>query len=341
MRTYRKYIAVGLLLLTAVGAVAQTRLYGDGGNYYKKQKSKTNQAGLYTDQYDGVHHLVGLQVDAAFSTFLQQTNLMSTRPGGYGLGLTLQYAYLNGPFFLQTGIGIRWQDVRNNVADQQFQRDAVDATGTLNHLTYTFHDRTDQTRNVYAEVPFYIGGYIHGFYVMVGPKLSLPVWGDTRLSLLTTSTARYDGYIGPVGEMDNHGLRKDVPLTPEQQQGEALQLKLDVLGVVELGYELAFSNKGRPGYHRSNMRDQRLRIGAFAEIGMLNIAPKQSKVLYQVPEYAPYDFQEFTYNHVLTSGQVGSVHNLYAGLRLTYFFFGHQSKEKCLLCGAHGTVSPW
>lgn len=336
-----RYFAVGLLLLAALGLSAQTRLYGEWGNNYKKPKSKANQAGLYTDQYDGVHHLVGMQVDGAYSTFLQQSALMQTKPGGYALGFTLQYAYLNGPFFLQTGVGIRWQDVKNNVTDQLYQRDAIDAAGSLSHMTYSFYGRTDQARTVYAEVPFYIGGYFRGFYIMGGPKVSVPIWGDTRLDMLVTSTARYDGYIGPVEQMDNHGIRKDVPLTPEQQQGKELGLKIDVLGVLEAGYELAFSNKGRPGYHRANMRDQRLRIGAFAEVGILNIAPKGKNVLYEVPEFAPYDFQGFKYKHVLTTGQVGSVHNLYAGIRLTYFFFGHQTKEKCLLCGPHGAVSPW
>jgi hypothetical protein len=60
-----------------------------------------------------------------------------------------------------------------------------------------------------------------------------------------------------------------------------------------------------------------------------------------VPDSSPYDFQTFRYNHVLSTGQVGSVHSLYAGIRLTYFFFGVQTKEKCLLCGARGSISPW
>ncbi|MBR3408992.1 MAG: hypothetical protein IKG86_09150 [Paludibacteraceae bacterium] len=341
MRTNTRYILLLLLLTTALTAGAQTRLYGDWGSSYKKQKSKTNQAGLYTDQYDGVHHLVGMQVEGAYASFLQQSQLMQFTPGGYALGLTLQYAYLNGPFFLQTGVGLRWQDVQNRVADQLYTIEAIDAAGAACHMDYSFHDRTDRMRELYAQVPFYLGGYFRGFYVMGGVKASLPLTGDTRFNLLTTTTARYDGYIGPIEEMDNHGIRRDVPLTPDQQRGEALQMRFDLLGVFECGYELAFSNKGRPGYHRSHMLDQRLRIGAFAEIGILNSAPKTKLALYTVPDTSPYDFQTFRYNHVLSTGQVSSVHSLYAGVRLTYFFFGVQTKEKCLLCGARGSISPW
>ena len=163
---------------------------------------------------------------------------------------------------------------------------------------------------------------------------------DAHLNMVVSSTAKYDDYIGPIEEMDNHGIRKEVPLTPDQQKGEALKLKIDVLGVIEAGYEMAFSNKGKPGYHRSNMNDQRLRIGAFAEMGILNITPKTKKALYDVPASSAYDFQTFTYNHVLSTGQIGSTHNFFAGIRITYFFFGVQSKEKCLLCDTHGLISP-
>lgn len=339
MRNKRIYI-IALLLLTVLSVAAQTRIQDERGREYKKPKFKTNSAGLYTDQYDGVHHLVGLQVDGAYSTFLQSSDVMSSAPGGYALGASLQYAYLNGPFFIQTGVGVRWQDVKNKVANQQEQRDMLDATSTLSHMTYSFEQRMDETRELYAQIPIYVGGYFHGGYIMGGLKASMPVYGDTRLNMLVSSTAKYDGVIGPIEEMDNHGIRKEVPLTPDQQKGGALKLRFDVLGVIEGGYELAFSNKGKPGYHRSKMNDQRVRIGAFAEFGILNITPKTQNELFVVPGTSPYDFQTFEYNHALSTGQVSSAHNFFAGIRITYFFYGVLSKEKCLLCGLHGTVSP-
>jgi len=340
MKLRYRQLFTAFLLLAALSTVAQTRIYSEMGSNYKKPKAKTNSAGLYTDQYDGVHHLVGLQVEGAYSTLFSSPQLMSSSPGGYAVGASLQYAYLNGPLFVQTGVGIRWQDVKNKVADQQYMRDDIDKANMLSHVTYAFEQRKDEMRELYAQVPIYIGGYFHGGYVMGGVKASIPVYGDTRLNMVVSSTAKYDGYIGPIEEMDNHGIRKEVPLTPDQQKGAALNLKVDVLGVIEGGYEMAFSNKGKPGYHRSNMNDQRLRIGAFAEIGILNIVPKTKKALYDIPATSAYDFQTFQYNHVLSTGKIASSHNFFAGLRITYFFFGVQSKEKCLLCDTHGLISP-
>ena len=337
-----RYSYIIVLVLLSLSAVAQTRIAGDWGNEYKKKpKFKANDAGLYTDQYDGVHHLVGMQVEGAYATNFQSSKLMSVGPGGYALGFSLQYAYLNGPFFIQTGVGARWRDVTNRVTDQAYTLELTDAAGVKNYMTYSFEQRADEARTIYAQVPFYIGGYFRGAYVMGGLKVQIPVWGDTRLNMLVSSKAQYPGYIGPIEQMDNHGIRREVPLTPDQQNGKALKSKVDVLAVFECGYELAFSNKGRPGYHRANMRDQRLRIGAFAEIGILNSAPNTKEPLYEVPEASLYDFQTFHYNHVLSTGKVSTTHDFYAGLRLTYFFFGEQTKEKCLLCGRFGTVAPF
>lgn len=332
---------VTILLLSAVMISAQNRIYGDFGSNYKKYTKNANNSGLYTDQYDGVHHLIGLQGDVGYSSFLSSSKAMQVKPGGYTLGAALQYAYLNGSFFLQTGFGIRWQDVSNEVLDQQVQKDLYDATGTLAHMTYDFTNRVDKARAFYIQVPFYVGAYVRGAYILIGPKFTMPMFTSTQLDLIATSTARYDGFIGPIEEMDNHGIRKDVPLTPNQKQGKALDLGIDVTGVVEVGYELAFSNKGKPGYRASTMRDQRLRIGAFAEVGIMNIAPTKKLALNEVPNSTPYDFQAFEYNHVAMTREVTALHNLFCGVRVTYFFYGYQTKEKCLLCNSRGKATPW
>lgn len=337
----QKYYLLIVLLLSSLTVLAQTRIYGELGSNYRKEVKKMNNSGLYTDQYDGVHHLFGLQADGGYSAYLSSSKTMEIAPGGYTFGAALQYAYLNGVFFLQTGAGVRWQDVDNKVANQQVMRDAYDATGTLAHMTYDFVNRVDKSRAFYVQVPFYVGAYAYGFYFLAGAKFTMPIMGSTQLSLTASSTAKYDGFIGPLEEMDNHGIRKDVPLTPNQKKGKRLELGMDITGVVEIGYELAFSNKGLPGYRASQMTDQRLRFGLFAEVGMLNIAPDTKFSLNQVPDETPYDFHTFKYNHVAATNTVLSMHNLFAGLRITYFFYGHRSKEKCLMCSSRGKVTPW
>ncbi len=336
-----KYGLMATLVIMSLSLSAQTRIFGDWGSNYRPEKNKINKAGLYTDQYDGVRHLAGLQVDGGYSMFISKSDVMSMRPGGYTAGASLLYTYLNGIFFIQTGVGVRWQDVKNTVSDQFDSKDLQDAAGTNMHMTYDFKNRIDESRMLYLQVPLYVGGYARGFYFMIGPKFYMPLYGSTQLDLTATSIGHYDKYIGDMEEMDNHGMRKDVPLTPDQRNQPALKLKIDVAAVVELGYEFAFSNKGLQGYRKSTMLDQRLRIGAFAEMGILNISPKTDLPLNGVPDSSPYDFQSFQYNHVISTANVSSVHNLFAGIRISYFFFSNLTKEKCLLCGSNGMVTPW
>ena len=146
MKLRYKHIITAFFLLTSLSVAAQTRIYSEMGSNYKKPKAKTNSAGLYTDQYDGVHHLMGLQVEGAYSTLFASPKVMLASPGGYAAGLTLQYAYLNGPLFVQTGVGVRWQDVKNKVEDQKYMRDDVDKANMLSHVTYAFEQRKDEMR---------------------------------------------------------------------------------------------------------------------------------------------------------------------------------------------------
>ena len=113
--------------------------------------------------------MFGLQGDVGYSSFMSSSKAMQVKPGGYTLGAALQYAYLNGSFFLQTGFGIRWQDVSNEVLDQQVQKDLYDATGTLAHMSYDFTNRLDKARAFYIQVPFYVGAYVRGAYILIGP----------------------------------------------------------------------------------------------------------------------------------------------------------------------------
>ena len=86
----RKYIYIVALLLLSISAVAQNRFAADWGSRNKiPKKVKVNDAGLYTDQYDGVHHLIGLQAEGAYATSFQSSQLMSAAPGGYAAGMIM------------------------------------------------------------------------------------------------------------------------------------------------------------------------------------------------------------------------------------------------------------
>lgn len=324
--------------LLSVPLLAQTRLWSSTLEGEKRLRDHSlSSIGLRTTQYDGVHHLIGISVDAAYSALLTNMPYVTQTPGGYGVGLGLHYAYLNGKLLVQLGADVRWQDVQNKQSDICIERKDIDTWGIPFDLKYDIVNRSDKSRNLYVEVPLQAGFImIGGCYVLIGPKLNFQVYGSTYSSNITTTTARYpDRYIGVFEEMDNHGIRKEVPLNVKH---EKLNFKFNVMASAEVGYEFGISTKGYRSYRKNDTDDYRLRIAGFVDIGLLNIMPKGDAPLYNIPEETRYDFATFEFNHPFSTidAQNYSLHNLFTGVKLSFFFYGYQSQEKCILCGSRG-----
>lgn len=349
----RRKIIFALLLLLPLMAVAQTRIWNgrlDGKNRQNKGKEESI-FGLHTSQYDGVHHLVGVYADGAFSTMLTKNPAMTVAPGGYGVGGGFLYAYHNGTIIVQTGLGVRWQQVWDSVHIAPTTLSVMDAWGWQQQLTYTQTQRCDEMQNLYVEVPLMLGTYFAGgFYVIAGPKIQLQLYGKTHVNTVMTTTATYPNhFVGILEQMDNHGLRDGVELATAHDK---LKMTFDVAACLELGYEFPLSNKGKRGYRKQEQLDQRIRVGAFAEVGILNqkqtaVAVPAGNTLLEgaslIPNATRYDFQTYDFRHITTAPEASAyaLRNIYAGLRLTYFFYGHQSKERCLQCGVRGAEKKW
>lgn len=328
------------MLVLPLMVAAQTRITNDNSRNTDKLRSSSskriNGDGLRTTAYDGVHHLVGMHLDGGYSAFFGNVPEMTTGPGGYTVGFGFDYSYTGNGLIIQTGLGLRWQDVQNKFgADSLIVDPVTDSEGIDFRLRYDFTDRMDRSRNIYLQVPVLAGMYFYNFYFLAGIKLNMQVAGWTQPSLNVTTTADYDRYIGIWEEMDNHGMRKEVE---QIRSNEGLELKFDLMASCEIGYEWAFGNYGKKGYRKQKAKDYRLRLGAFLDIGLLDICPNTKKDPYKVPAESRYDFSTFEFNHMLSTSMAADYHfrNLFTGVRLSFFFFGYQSTEKCILCGPLG-----
>ncbi len=329
-----------MLFVLPLTVLAQTRITNDRSPNTDKLRAssgkRVNASGLRTTAYDGVHHLVGMHVDGGYSAFFGNYPGMTTGPGGYTVGFGFDYSYTGRGLILQTGLGIRWQDVQNRFgADSLIVNPATDSEGIPFKLRYDFTERMDCSRNIYIQVPVMAGMYFYNAYFLAGLKLNAQVAGWTQPLVYVSTTASYDRYIGNWEEMDNHGYRKDVE---ELRDGPQLDLKFDAMAAFEIGYEWAFGNYGKKGYRKQAAKDYRLRLAAFLDLGLLDICPNTKKDPYKIPSESPYDFSTFEFNHILSTSTAADYHfrNLFTGIRLSFFFFGYQSTEKCILCGPLG-----
>lgn len=299
--------------------------------------------GLHASQYSGSHHLIGFSVEGSWSSFVSSMPNVSAAPGGGAIGFHLLYEYQYSGFLLQTGFGALYQRATNNIADTAIYHDNMpdqwsSTDGATYRLKHAFTERQDMAQHLYGQIPLYAGCYIFGSqgigYFLGGFHANYAFWGNTRQTMLGSTSGLYERYVGIWEEMDNHGFRKDVPI---ERKGSQLKLKFDVMAHLEMGYEYN-TRQGAKDYRvrPSDRLDGRIRFAAFMDFGIVNICPNTKNVLYDIPEETIYDFPTYQMAHVFSSEDAKKFwqRNLFVGVRVT-FLFGFQPKEHCILC------DPW
>lgn len=354
MSKLRKYTVLILCFICVQMTWAQRRFeVSEPGEYYLDDllgftfKDVENDVdafwGLHASQYVGAHHLFGFSLEGAWTTFTNNMPIASMVPGGEAVGAHFLYEYQYSGLLIQTGVGINAQQVFTHVRDTGIYHYGMhDKWDKVEEAEFTlkneFKRRCDLSRNLYAQVPLYVGQYLfssHGIgYWLAGFHLNWAFKGDTKQKVEATTKAKYDPYLGIWHEMDNHGYRDSVPL---ERYGDRLKLRVDVLLHGEAGYEYTTFTNGRHYVTRPGDRiDCRIRFAAFAEYGLINIAPKTDNQLYGLPMESIYDFPTYRIDHVFSTKDAKPywLRNLYVGIRLTVLF-GLPGTEKCILC------DPW
>lgn len=335
----RRYLYTILFTLCAMLLPAQTLIRNDWGGKgnVRMNKRQVNRHGIHFDAYSGRHHLLGVHSDLGYSDYINSASFTHPAPGGITWGLGADYMYQQDHFFVVSGISLRLQSVRMNVDSWRHEVDLRDSQGAPYRLRYHFYDRRELSRNLILEVPVLVGGYlVKGFYLMAGAKLQLRCYSYSRVEATGSTTALYERFIGVWEEMDNHGYRKDVPL---RYTDGGLGSRFDITASAELGYEWMLYER----FYRSGRRtthDRRLRLGAFADFGLLRTAAKGVAPLYDIPSSSPFDFDTYHMQSALLSSEMASasVNNLSVGLKLTYFFYGYEAADRRLMINSKGRI---
>lgn len=333
-------IFIGLPPIQA-GSWRAARAYqlGAGGT---RASQKSDQAirrdnGIISRRFTGDRYLFGLYLDGGYSTFISP-KISIRDQNGWGIGGGLIFEYEKRTFWLQTGVGINFQQNKVIFPDDSLKFPNVPDSWTGRHdnyvydLTYGVTDRKDVISDLTIQVPLLFGIRHFNFYWGAGPKVSINILGNVRSTAQLTTIADYERYIGVYGEMDNHGWRKLVDINSKADWQRA---KIDILASTELGYEWS-SKETRIGngmYRNKDVHEWRIRIGAFADFGILDICPKNKLPLIDVPTDYRYDFIKVKLNSPLVTQNFNDTwaRNLTAGIKVT-ILYGYRIKEICRLC---------
>lgn len=335
--TYHIFIVIALLCLLSTPFYAQKRadLLGGGGTNFSDRKKDNN--GLLTGVHSEVLHLFGIYAEGAYSSVLFTNADMSTMPSGYAYGGGFCYEFQYYSFKTQIGLGLQIQDHITHVYDVTlYDHQVSDAWGYPYHLKYDFRERVDTCRNVHVQIPLLFGYGAKNVYGMAGVKLNFNAYRYTGIKAIGSTTATYDQFLGTFEEMDNHGLRKDVPIKFSSQT--IFAKPVSVLASVEIGGE--WGSKYHPIVSRMRLRTSeelqkniqwRVRIAAFCDFGITTARMRPTvDELVTIPHDSKWDFCTFKMNHVLSVNQP-FCSDFYAGIKVTAFV-GFLPYIKCVLC---------
>jgi len=294
-----------------------------------KKKRYANPYGLRSDQYYGEHHLLGASIKGAFGSMFGNSDY--TTPGlGWNGTLDFVYEYQHNYLLIQTGFGIRLDNMANQLKDYDLEKEMADDKNRKYILRYEFTNRTEKYSLFSLQIPALVGAHYHHFYGLAGVNFCLPLSAVAQLSATCTTTGYYPQFDVPFEEMDNHGLRKDVPIGVNNQ---TFKVNFDVLAHIELGYDYGVFEKRTSGYQRKRQKDLRYRIAAFADCGLIPMGKASSLPVIVIPEQYPYDFEMFQLTNLLNSSvnKEAQIHRFSVGLRFT-FLFGFAYKPPCNTC---------
>ena len=263
-----------------------------------------------------------LGVGAALSSPFQLDQLDETKPlFGWGESLSLQYQYRYRHFLLSIGATISGEHPRVGIENETYQPEMIDTRGIEFQYLGSLISRRDLSSNVWFHTPVMIGFETYPFYMMVGAQYSLFITSWTHQKALMAAGADYHGryYDDYIDDMFTHGYHDYEPVSNKGR----MQYKNDVRLLVELGSTLSI------GYGKNGL-DQLLRIGAFAEVGLMDVLGEpatQNKTEWYPKEE---DYMNVAMNHIYSSADAStsSLRNMVVGVKVTCLFPAGGKQEK-------------
>lgn len=273
---------------------------------------------IWIVQLSFAQHYIG--VGASVSSPFQLDKSTATKPlVSWGEGVTLQYQYRHGHFLMSIGAAVSGEHPRVGVEKEPFFANMVDTRGIPFTYIGLLESRSDMSSSLWFHTPVMIGFEAHSFYMMVGAQYSvfLASWTHQRAQLAAAADYLGRYYTDYIITMPTHGYDY-YPQTPPREQ---MKYKNDVRLLVELGGTLKIG-QGKNGL------DQLLRIGAFAEVGLMNVLDQPS-----TPKKTEWYTDQFLYtkmHHIYSAADanVGAVRNIVVGVRVTCLFPTGEEKSK-------------
>ena len=222
-------------------------------------------ANAHTPLTPEVSHFVSLHGDAGYSSLLH--SISGQKPAvGMNMNIGADYRLLHNNFLFSAGVEAMYELNANQLDKLDVSIPMKDTEGDLFDMHVLVDKSRDLSHMVNVNIPLLVGGEWGRFYFLVGPKVSLNLYGVTSSSSKVTTYGEYDRYYDDFYDMPNHQF-----VSGQQMSSASLPLKwnMNVMAHIELGGRVSHMYKHQQ--FRLHPDIVRMYVAGFVDFGLLNI----------------------------------------------------------------------
>ena len=211
------------------------------------------------------YHFISLHGDLGHSALLH--NIQGQKPStGINTYLGFDYRLYHNDFIFSIGVEGMYELNINSMDKLDVVIPMRDTEGQLFDMHVLVDKSRDLARMANINIPILFGGEWKRFYFMVGPKVSLNLYGSTSSKAEVTTYGEYDKYYDDFYDMPNHQFASD------QYMGSAtmpLKWNFNIMAHLEVGGRIGHMFKHKQ--FRLNPDKVRMYLAAYADFGVLNL----------------------------------------------------------------------
>lgn len=211
------------------------------------------------------HHFVALHGDLGYSA------LLHTIPGqraaaGVNANMGIDYRFFRNNFILSVGAEGMYELNSNNLKAVDMTVPMMDTEGDIFNMHVMMDKSRDRSHMVNLNIPLLIGGEWKRFYFLLGPKVSINMYGSTSSKAEYTTFGEYERYYDDFYEMPNHQFESG-----RKMSSSSIKMKwnFNILAHAEIGARIGHMYKHQ--MFRLNPDMIRMYIALYADFGVLNL----------------------------------------------------------------------
>ena len=225
-------------------------------------------ASAYTKLSSDTYHFLTFHGDLGYSALLHTMKGIKTSTG-WNANFGFDYRLYHNDFLFSIGVEGMYEQNFHLINQLDFTIPMRDTEGDVFDMHVHVNAPLDMANMVYVNVPVLFGGEWGRVYFLVGPKVSINLYGSTSTKASITTYGEYERYYDDFHDMPNHQF------TDLQMGSGTLPLKwnLNLLAHAEVGARVSHMYK-----HRSFRIDPdmvRVYLAAYADFGVLNLRSSQ------------------------------------------------------------------